>query len=70
MKSICPYLCAAFLKDIIERKAVLRFPGCSSAGGGRAEIIPVEPDQGNACAGKVVIMYSSSFRGIPPHNFS
>jgi hypothetical protein len=31
-----------------------RFPGCflSGHGGEEAEIKPVEPDQGNACAGK------------------
>jgi hypothetical protein len=28
-----------------------------SANGGIAEIIPVEPDQGNACAGKVVPLF-------------
>lgn len=29
-----------------------RFPGCFSAYVGKTEIIPVEPDQGNACAGR------------------
>jgi hypothetical protein len=36
---------------------------------GLAEIIPVEPDQDNACAGKVAAFYSSSvgiFQIIPP----
>jgi hypothetical protein len=29
-----------------------RFPGCCAAISGMAEIKPVEPEQGNACAGK------------------
>ena len=32
---------------------------------GKAEIIPVEPDQGNACAGKVVSNFSSSLLAFP-----
>lgn len=36
-----------------------RFPGVLSPPlGGIAEIIPVEPDQGNACAGKVVPLFA------------
>jgi hypothetical protein len=35
-----------------------RFPGCFYASGVFAEIIPVEPDQGNACAGKVVPLFA------------
>lgn len=32
--------------------------GAFPAVGGIAEIIPVEPDQGNACAGKVVPLFA------------
>jgi len=35
--------------------------GCCPATGGMAEKIPVEPDQGNACAGKV-----TTFQGFSP----
>lgn len=49
-----------------------RFPGCFCRfQAAWAEIIPVEPDQGNACAGKVVHLYSSTFRlsSIPSNQF-
>jgi hypothetical protein len=41
--------------------------GCSPAACGMAEIIPVEPEQGNACAGKVVKSFTiPPFCSIPP----
>jgi len=39
------YLCGAKI-------SFSAFPGVFSAFGGETEIIPVEPDQGNACAGR------------------
>ena len=55
MRSKNPYLCNQFL-------------GVLSAGRRVAEKIPAEPDQGNACAGKVIssYLYSSPFRGVAP----
>jgi hypothetical protein len=51
-----------FYKDAKE-KYFSDSRGALSLNGARAEIIPVEPDQGNACAGKVAIIQSSSLRG-------
>jgi len=39
--------------------------GCCSASGGMAEKIPVEPGQGNACAGKVTIQLTFLLRAFP-----
>jgi hypothetical protein len=41
------------------------FPGCFNASSVLAEIIPVEPDQGNACAGKVVPLFA--YASLPQH---
>src|ERR1700742_1672371 len=53
MRSKNPYLCNQFL-------------GVLSAGRRVAEKIPAEPDQGNACAGKVISSYlhSSPFAAL------
>jgi hypothetical protein len=37
--------------------------------GVRAEIIPVEPDQGNACAGKVATFNPLHYAGSPIFDF-
>gem|GEM_PF-3108941 len=39
--------------------------GCCSAKGGVAEKIPVEPGQGNACAGKVTTQLTFLLRAFP-----
>jgi hypothetical protein len=38
---------------IVTNFAAYSIPGVLSRPGGKAEIIPVEPEQGNACEGKV-----------------
>lgn len=48
-KNILPYICTANLFQ--------RLPGCPSSKR-RSEIIPVEPDQGNACAGSFTVIQS------------
>jgi hypothetical protein len=59
------YLCQLFKKN-----RDFSFPGCFSAVGGIAEKIPVEPDQGNACAGKVAPYLSTlHFRSISLKSF-
>jgi hypothetical protein len=40
--------------------------GCCPTSNGMAEKIPVEPDQGNACAGKVTTRIRFSPPRIPP----
>ena len=66
---------AMALQGFSKRPAIFRpkifsdSPGCLRSGptesisvaGTKAEMIPVEPDQGNACAGKVAVFYSPSF---------
>jgi len=42
--------------------------GCCSVQDGMAEKIPVEPGQGNACAGKVNRLFLFSFVAFPPFN--
>jgi hypothetical protein len=45
----------------LKKQRISDSPGCSRARlqpGPDAEIIPVEPDQGNACAGKVVPLFA------------
>jgi hypothetical protein len=63
-KKYCSYLCRLFIK--IEN---FRFPGVllgkATSPGPDAEIIPVEPDQGNACAGKVVPSFV--YASLPQH---
>jgi len=39
--------------------------GCCSVHNGMAEMIPVEPGQGNACAGKVNQHFNFSFVAFP-----
>jgi hypothetical protein len=39
---------------------ICRVPGVFFFTGKRSEIIPVEPDQGNACAGKVTLPSQTS----------
>ena len=47
-----------FLPALFKNRE-FQFPGVLfSPLGGIAEIIPVEPDQGNACAGKVVPLFA------------
>jgi len=53
------------LQALSKKLRISSSPGCSPAVGGDAEIIPVEPDQGNACAGKVVPSFA--YASLPQH---
>jgi hypothetical protein len=46
------------LRALFKKQRISDSPGCFYAIGVIAEIIPVEPDQGNACAGKVVPFFA------------
>jgi hypothetical protein len=58
LKSKVTYLCTAGGKPVFKVPGVLT-PPCQRRAG-QAEIIPVEPEQDNACAGKVADFSSSS----------
>jgi hypothetical protein len=54
----------------LKKIETFSFPGCFPANGGKAENRPVEPDQGNACAGKVAPYLSTlRFRSISLKSF-
>lgn len=46
------------LPTLINKQRISDSSGCFIRKGVIAEIIPVEPDQGNACAGKVVPLFA------------
>jgi hypothetical protein len=49
------------LKLFTDTYLCSEFPGCRKGKTEPAEIIPVEPEQGNACEGKVIIPLLLSF---------
>ena len=55
-----------YLRPFIQTNNFTDSSGCFAVNTGKAEIIPVEPGQGNACAGKVVLSFTPTlhFRSI------
>ena len=59
-----PYICGCFI--LFSKFEEYRFPGVLLVRQKRqwAEIIPVEPDQDNACAGKVSLLFTFGISSI------